>query len=197
MPPTAPLRTVRESFQLTRLKPSKRLLRDAAVETAESAVQLTMTLRVQKLAVGCAVVPAEDLWDDVVAVPARLPRDRETACRALSALRPPQVQQDGATRKGVGHVPAFAFLKVHLPRRMVWVRGAFYLGVQMETAGTSRGTTTQRPCSIRLPPGAEEAPRPATTACEVPPHEPSFALSWMPPQGPAPECFEDGVNRRC
>ena len=80
---------MRESFQLTRLKPLKRLLRDAAVEIAETAVQLTMTLRVQKLAVGCAVMPAEDLWDDVVAVPARLPRDRKTACRALAALRPP------------------------------------------------------------------------------------------------------------
>ena len=89
MPPTAPLRTVRESFQLTRLKPSKRLLRDAAVEIAKTAMQLTMTLRVQKLAVSCAVVPAEDLWDDVVAMPSCLPRDRETACRALSALRSP------------------------------------------------------------------------------------------------------------
>lgn len=98
MPPTAPLRTVRESFQLTRLKPSKRLLRDAAMEVAETAVQLTVTLRVKKLAVGCDVVPAEDLWDDVVAMPARLPRDRETTCRALSALRPPQVEQDSTTR---------------------------------------------------------------------------------------------------
>ena len=46
LPPTAPLRTVRESFQLTRLKPSKRLLRDAAVFIAQTAMQLTMTLRV-------------------------------------------------------------------------------------------------------------------------------------------------------
>ena len=47
--------------------------------------------------------------------------------------------------------------------------------------------------SIRLPPGAEEAPRPAAAACEIPSHEPPLALPWMPPQGPAPECFEDGA----
>ena len=102
------------------------------MEIAKTAMQLTMTLRVQKLAVSCAVVPAEDLWDDVVAMPSCLPRDRETACRALSALRSPYVEQDGTTRKGMGHVPAFALLEVHLPCRMVGIRGSFYLGVEGE-----------------------------------------------------------------
>ena len=80
---------MRESFQLTRLKPSKRLLRDAAVEISETAVQLTVALWVQKLAIGRAVVPAEDLWDDVMAVPPGLPGDRKTARRASSALNSP------------------------------------------------------------------------------------------------------------
>ena len=98
----------------------------------EPAMKLTMTLRVQKLAVGRAVVPAENLWDDVVAMPTCLPRDRKTTRRALSTLRPPKVEQDSTARKGVSHVPAFAFLEVHLPCRMVWVRVSPNLGVQMK-----------------------------------------------------------------
>lgn len=62
-------------------------------------------------------------------------RDRETACRALSALSPLQVKQDGSTRKGVGHVSAFAFLEIQLPCRMVWVCGTLYLGAQMKRQG--------------------------------------------------------------
>lgn len=61
LPPTAPLRTVHESFQLTRLKPSKRLSRDAGSGAAELAVQLTVALGMEKLAVGCSVVAAQHL----------------------------------------------------------------------------------------------------------------------------------------
>ena len=95
----------------------------------EPTVQLSMTLRIQKLAIGRAVVPAEYLWDDVVAMPSSLARDWKTAHRALTALRSPQVERDSPPREGVGHMPAFAFLKVHLPCRVIWVRVAPNLGV--------------------------------------------------------------------
>ncbi len=51
-----------------------------------------MALKVQKLAVSRAVVPAEDLWGDVVAVPPGFPRDQETAHRTFAALRPPEIK---------------------------------------------------------------------------------------------------------
>ncbi len=122
------------------------------MEIAKTAVQLTMTLRVQKLAVSCAVVPAEDLWDDVVAVPARLPRDQETASRALSALRSPQVEQDRPTRKSVGHVPAFALLKVHLPcldlAQVKPVHVAAFVELQLKTQ--SKPTVKVRLAALRM-----------------------------------------------
>jgi hypothetical protein len=63
---------VRESFQLTRLKPSERLLGDAAVTTAKSAVQLTMTLWVQELAVGGTIMASKDLRNDMMTMPSGL-----------------------------------------------------------------------------------------------------------------------------
>ena len=122
--------------------------------TAESAVQLTITLWVQKLAVGCTVVPSEDLRDDMVAMPTCFPRDRETTDGAISALSPPQVEQDCTARKGVGHVPAFALLEVQLPCRMVWVRGSPYLGVQMERQRRGVKEPHCLLCPGRLPPSS-------------------------------------------
>jgi len=97
LPLTAPLRTVRESFQLTRLKPSERLMRDAAAEAAELAVQFPVTLWMKKLTVRCAAGSAQHFWDHVMAVPSRLLSDGITTCDTYSSLGAPEIEQRSTT----------------------------------------------------------------------------------------------------
>jgi hypothetical protein len=97
LPPTAPLRTVRESFQLTRLKPSERLVRDAAAEAAELGVQFPLTLWMKEFTVYCAARSAQHFWDYVMAAPSRLLSDGITTSDTYSSLGTPEIEQRSTT----------------------------------------------------------------------------------------------------